>query len=147
VAHLKEYYLQNRERLLARMREYSRVKAEEQRQYRAERAALRREATKKWRIENPDLAQAQWSRRRASEANPAWADQRAIAAIYAARPPGMVVDHIVPLKGKTVEGYLVSGLHVPWNLQYLSDAENARKLNRMRAEDQSLVSDHIGNTP
>lgn len=57
---------------------------------------------------------------------PTWANREAIDAIYAeARRMNMTVDHIVPLRGKTVCGF-----HVESNLQLLSREENARKGNR-----------------
>ena len=61
-----------------------------------------------------------------------WANQEAIAAFYAkaallTRTTGRthVVDHIVPLKGRTV-----SGLHVENNLCIIERFENARKSNK-----------------
>ena len=50
-----------------------------------------------------------------------WSD---IGKIYKNRPKYKTVDHIIPLKHPKV-----SGLHVPWNMQYLSDKENSEKGN------------------
>jgi hypothetical protein len=45
--------------------------------------------------------------------------------IYANCPPGLEVDHIDPLNG----GDDFCGLHVPWNLQYLTPDANKHKRN------------------
>jgi hypothetical protein len=64
-------------------------------------------------------------------------------AIYAACPPEMHVDHVIPLGGKkkpglTAEGYPICGLHVDYNLKYLPGSDNCRKHRRMRPEEQTL---------
>lgn len=63
------------------------------------------------------------------QATPKWADLAQIEKIYAECPPGMEVDHVVPILGKNV-----CGLHVPWNLQYLTPEENAKKRNHFPYE-------------
>lgn len=56
---------------------------------------------------------------------PKWADKEKLSSIYRNCPLGYHVDHIIPLKGK-----LVSGLHVPENLQYLLATDNLKKSNK-----------------
>jgi len=55
---------------------------------------------------------------------PKWADIDAIKEFYKNCPDGYHVDHIIPLRGKTV-----SGLHIVENLQYLTSEENLKKGN------------------
>lgn len=97
----RRYYHRNKEVLLAKQRE--------------------RRALKK----NLVAHQAAMRRARIAKAMPAWADKKAIRAIYSNRPDGHHVDHIVPIAGRRV-----CGLHVDYNLQYLPAKENLSKNNR-----------------
>ena len=56
---------------------------------------------------------------------PEWADDLVINMIYEDCPKGYEVDHIIPLQGNNV-----SGLHVAWNLQYLTPIQNKMKGNK-----------------
>ena len=49
--------------------------------------------------------------------------------VYRNCPQDMEVDHMIPLNGK-----LVSGLHVPWNLAYLPPTINRQKSNKILLE-------------
>lgn len=57
-------------------------------------------------------------------ATPKWVDIEEIANFYEKKPKNSEVDHIIPIKGQNV-----CGLHVPWNLQYLSKEDNRKKNN------------------
>lgn len=59
-------------------------------------------------------------------AMPKWININEIAEIYANAPKGYDVDHIMPLNGENF-----SGLHVPWNLQYLPAKQNRKKSNKI----------------
>lgn len=88
---------------------------------------VRSSISKKYYDKNKNAIFANMAARRARKlkAMPLWLTaqhKQAIKDMYKNRPKGYEVDHIVPLRGK-----LVSGLHVPWNLQYLTIEDNRRK--------------------
>lgn len=64
---------------------------------------------------------------------PKWANKHCIKQIYKDCPFDKHVDHIVPLQGTNV-----CGLHVEYNLQYLSPTENCKKGNKFPYENYAL---------
>lgn len=66
---------------------------------------------------------------------PAAYDREQCEAVYAACPDGMQVDHITPL-----EGEFVSGLHVAWNLQYMTPEQNGKKGNAFSYDAQCAAN-------
>lgn len=96
-----KYYQENRERIRQTQREYYRNN-----KHVFKEACMARKAGLK-------------------RATPPWADRDALRSIYKNCPKGMHVDHIHPLNGKES-----CGLHVPWNLQYLTPEQNMKKSNK-----------------
>lgn len=154
----REAYLETRRRY--REKNKDRIAAKKRADYLANPDATK-EKVKAWKQANPDKVAEHYDKHRAarSDAKREWveanrdkvrevAKQQAVLrkrvraaqiiakhfvketrAVYRACPKGMTVDHIVPLRGK-----LVTGLHVPWNLQYLTKAENIVKGNRFPSD-------------
>ena len=122
----RETYVRHREQHVALKRRWkveNRAKPEQREKARA--------YTKAWRAANPERAKEHVRRRKAAvqRATPPWADTMAIKAFYAARPPGHHVDHIEPLQAPDR-----SGLHVPWNLQYLPAEVSLQKANKVQVQ-------------
>ena len=95
-------------------------------------------ANKLWRQNNKATNQQYNANRRALQmkAMPWWVDKKEIVKVYEectkiTKETGIKhnVDHIIPLNNK-----LVSGLHVPWNLQILTSTQNQNKNNKFKIE-------------
>jgi len=82
--------------------------------------------SREWRKNNPAHRNALKAKYLAdrNKRTPSWANLKKIVEFYKKCPQGYHVDHVLPLRGKTV-----SGLHVLKNLQYLPAIENMRKNN------------------
>lgn len=93
--------------------------------------AARRE---RWANDPTNPARLYHRRKDVNGRTPPWVSKEALLEVYSKCPPGMEVDHIVPLKG-VIDGRKVSGLHVPWNLQYLTPSANRKKKNIISERD------------
>lgn len=87
-----------------------------------------REKIKEWRSNNKGLINHLNNKYRAQKKNatPKWADLEKIKEVYLNRKEGYEVDHIIPLQNDKV-----CGLHVHYNLQYLTVNENRTKSNKL----------------
>jgi hypothetical protein len=82
---------------------------------------------RKWHKDHPEVmraAQLKCSTNRSLRIV-AWTDWDNILEFDRNKPKGMSLDHYIPLQGE-----LVSGLHVSWNLQYLTPSQNSKKRNK-----------------
>jgi len=120
----RKYYEANKENVIARAQARP---DEDKRRYK-----------KTHKVNNPDMYKEMTSlrRRRFRDATPKWLTEnqkmeirlKYRLAIELSRATGErhAVDHIIPLHGESV-----CGLHVPWNLQVLTQKDNLAKYNRM----------------
>lgn len=132
---MASYMRNKRKEMLERDPEGTRARWQDEQRLERERFPERvRERERKYsalkRKLHPQRKNAETRKRQAAQLQrtPKWADLKSIRDFYVNCPPDMEVDHILPLRGKTVCGF-----HVLNNLQYISPLDNKFKGNRMEA--------------
>jgi hypothetical protein len=132
----KKYYLKNKEKIkkynkvynkLYRLKNKQKISKIKSEHYLKNKYNIIKKI-KLYRLNNPHTQRNLSAKRRALQLNatPKFANLNKIKEIYKNCPKGYHVDHIVPLQGKNV-----CGLHVEWNLQYLTPSENSAKSNKL----------------
>lgn len=140
----RRYYEKNKERVLARTKERAENNKELKAAYdRARYASVREDVRERQRfyydLNKTDFVRKAVARdKRVRCATPPWADPQKIVAMYRLRDEltdmlGVEhhVDHIIPLRGKSV-----CGLHVHTNLQVIPAKENLQKRNAFHQEEE-----------
>jgi len=114
-------FLKRKDHYTAYLKKYRQDKYEERKEFNSIR-------NKKLYLDNKSYYKHKSNKRRAKllQAIPKFANIDKIKEIYKNCPKGYHVDHIIPLNNP-----IVCGLHVEWNLQYLSAKENCSKGNKL----------------
>jgi len=114
-------FLKRKDHYTAYLKKYRQDKYEERKEFNSIR-------NKKLYLDNKGYYKHKSNKRRAKllQAIPKFANIDKIKEIYKNCPKGYHVDHIIPLNNP-----IVCGLHVEWNLQYLSAKENCSKGNKL----------------
>ena len=116
-----------------------RIAAQKKARYDAKNAEINAKRRERWATDPLNPARKYYRRKDVKDKTPPWVDQSAILDIYSKCPDGHEIDHIVPLRG-LIDGRPVSGLHVPWNLQYLTVEANRKKKNRLSESELNDLS-------
>jgi len=111
------------------------ISAQKKAVYESRKLEINARRRERWATDPYNPARKYFRRKDVKDRTPKWVDLNEILEVYAQCPAGYHVDHIIPLKG-LIDGRPVTGLHVPWNLQYLTAQENLKKHNRIT--EQSL---------